>query len=48
MIEIPGFMAIRTGIQVILLLLQDLRDYNVGITDGRLILSIPLRWPQVA
>jgi hypothetical protein len=48
MIYIPSFMKIGTGFQAILkFCLRNLRDYNVGITDGKEFLITPLRWAQV-
>jgi hypothetical protein len=47
MIYLPGFMKIGPCIQAILFCLRNLNGCNAGITDGRDILSMPLRWDQV-
>jgi hypothetical protein len=48
MIYLPSFMEIGTGVQAILwVFLRNLRGCNVGITEGRGILVMPLRWAQV-
>jgi hypothetical protein len=46
---IPSFINIDTGFQGILWLsLSNLNGCNVGITEGRVLLSAPLKWAQVA
>jgi hypothetical protein len=47
MIDEPSFMKIGRGDQAILrLFLSNLRGYNVGITDERVLSSTPLKWAQ--
>jgi hypothetical protein len=49
MICVPSFMIIDAGVQAILrFYFNNLRADNVGIADGRDLLSAPLRWAQVA
>jgi hypothetical protein len=49
MIYLSSFMKIGTGVQAILrFCLRNLRGCNVGITDGKYLRSMPLRWAQVA
>jgi hypothetical protein len=49
MICIPSLMIIDTGVQAILrFCFNNVRGNNVGITDGRDLLSAPFRWAQVA
>jgi hypothetical protein len=47
MIYLPSFMKIATGDQAILRFgLRNLKACNVGITDGRDLRSVPLRWTR--
>jgi hypothetical protein len=49
MIYLPSFMKTGKGIQAILRFdLSNLNGCNVGINDGRYLLSVPMRWAQVA
>jgi hypothetical protein len=48
MIYVPSFMKIGTGIQAISrFFLRNFRGCNVGITEGRGFLIMPLRWAHV-
>jgi hypothetical protein len=47
MIYVPSFMEIGTVVQAILrFCLRNCRGCNVGITDGRYFIIMPLRWAQ--
>jgi hypothetical protein len=47
-IYVPNFMTIGAGVQTILwFCLGNFRGSNVGITDGRNLRIMPLRWGQV-
>jgi hypothetical protein len=44
-----SFMKIGTGVQAIVrIVFRNLRGCNVGITGGRDLLNVPLKWPEVA
>jgi hypothetical protein len=48
-IYLPNFIKIATGVQAKLrVYLRNLEGRNAGITDGRDLRSVPLRWTQVA
>jgi hypothetical protein len=48
MIYLPSFIKIATGVQTILkICLRYLRRCNVGTTDGKDFLIMPLKWAQV-
>jgi uncharacterized protein YraI len=49
MIYFPSIMKIATGLQATLrFCLRNLKGCNVGITDGRDLRSVLLRWAEVA
>jgi hypothetical protein len=49
MINIQNFMKIGTGVEgIVRFYLSILKGCNVGITDGRCLGNVLLKWPQVA